>query len=152
MRRGQGSMISVPFLIACLQAETAGRIWMKRMMIAALCLLLCGCQSVQEDTPVSYTHLAVYKRQPVGRHTVGHSQRKTSSGCTFFSGSTVETQLEMLCGCLRHSADCADYRLDPDGYFSIYHAVSDAVSYTHLDHIAIFLRQGKHSFQGLRIL
>ena len=50
MRRGQGSMISVPFLIACLQAETAGRIWMKRMMIAALCLLLCGCQSVQEDT------------------------------------------------------------------------------------------------------
>ena len=24
---------------------------MKRMMIAALCLLLCGCQSVQEDTP-----------------------------------------------------------------------------------------------------
>ena len=51
MRRGQGSMISVPFLIACLQAETAGRIWMKRMMIAVLCLLLCGCQSVQEDTP-----------------------------------------------------------------------------------------------------
>lgn len=50
MRRGQGSMIFVPFLIACLQAETAGRIWMKRMMIAALCLLLCGCQSVQEDT------------------------------------------------------------------------------------------------------
>lgn len=50
MWRGQGSMISVPFLIACLQAETAGRIWMKRMMIAALCLLLCGCQSVQEDT------------------------------------------------------------------------------------------------------
>ena len=46
----------------------------------------------------------------------------------------------MLCGCLRHSADCADYRLDPDGYFSIYHAVSDERRREYLLEQCLFLR------------